>query len=286
MRGSSSTEADSEIHTKIVQTQTERHHESCCSLLLVLCYLAGSQAWRCSEAPRLSNTIQIDAGLGKVVAVTKYNRAYFLTGGRWYSLGTTGLRHVSVGPAGMWATGTSNRLYKYIAGKFQVASGLSLQQVDAGGDGQVVGIQSGNLLARCLRDSSALAYKGVGSLYWTSLSRTMRYYSCSPNNGCWGVDSSYRVYFTQRITPSSCGTSGWVNVPGHTMTMIEVSTDGSVFGVNRTGQVYQRLGISRSRPQGTAWRLVSMCMSIRHVSYDLGQLWAVTTSGLIMQCTH
>ncbi|XP_071358968.1 fish-egg lectin-like [Trachinotus anak] len=256
------------------------------AFLLVLCYLAASHAWNCREAPRLSNAAQIDAGLGKVVAVNRYNQPFILIGTRWYRLSTTSLKHVSVGPAGMWGTSTSNRVYKLISGNFQISSGLSMQQVDAGGDGQVVGVAPGNLVTYCLRDRIALAYKGVGSLSWSSLGRRMRYYSCSPNNGCWGVDTSFRVLYTQRIIPSSCGTSGWSFVSGQSMTMIEVSTDGSVFGVNRRGQVYQRVGISSSRPQGTAWRYVPMRTSIRHVSYDLGRLWAVTTSGLLMLCTH
>lgn len=165
------------------------------------------------------------------------------------------------------------------------SSGSILQQVDAGGDGQVVGVASGGRNSHCLRETTALAYKGVGSMYWNSLGRRLRYLSCSPNNGCWGIDTSYRVYATQRMT-SSCSPSSWVYVSGQSMTMVEVGTGGSVFGVNRSGQVYQRIGVSRSRPYGTAWRNVPICMTVRHVAYDLGRLWAVTTSGTLMQCTH
>ncbi|XP_056223959.1 fish-egg lectin-like [Seriola aureovittata] len=256
------------------------------AFLLVLCYLAGSHAWNCREGPRLSSITQIDAGLGKVVAVNRFNQAFVLIGTRWYRLSSVSLKHISVGPAGMWGASNTNRVYKSVAGNMLQSSGLSLQQVDAGGDGQVVGVSVGGSNTLCLRESFALAYKGVGSLSWSSLGRAMRYYSCSPNNGCWGVDTSFRVYFTQRIVPSNCGTSGWLYVAGQSMTMIEVGTDGSVFGVNRSGQVFQRIGISIRLPQGSAWRSVPMCMSIRHVSYDLGRLWAVTTSGLLMQCTH
>ncbi|KAM7366879.1 hypothetical protein PAMP_014817 [Pampus punctatissimus] len=207
--------------------------------LLVLCYLAVSHAWNCKVAPRLYNVKQVDAGQGKVVARDSNYYVYFLSGSSWYRLGSLRLKHVSVGPAGMWGTDTSNKVYKYIAGNFVGATGLSMQQVDAGGDGQVVGVSSSQS-SYCLRSSLALAYKGVGSLSWNSLSRTMRYYSCGPLYGCWGVDTSNRVY-TQRITPTSCSGTGWIYVSGISAKMIEVATDGSVFAVATNGQVYQRL---------------------------------------------
>ncbi|XP_042258507.1 fish-egg lectin-like isoform X2 [Thunnus maccoyii] len=253
--------------------------------LLVLCYLAVGHAWTCREAPQLYHVRQIDAGQGKVVARTSSNYAYFLSGSSWYRLGSTTLKHVSVGPAGMWGVDTSNRVCKYVAGNFVQSSGLSMQQVDAGGDGQVVGVTPSSYSTYCLRSSLALAYK-AGSLSWNSLSRTMRYYSCGPLYGCWGVDSRSQVYVTQRFTPTSCGATGWTQVPGLTMRMVEVGTDGNVFGVTTNGSVYQRVGISHVRPQGTAWVSVSMCMPISHLSYDLGQLWVVTNSGMLLQCSH
>lgn len=70
-----------------------------------------------------------------------------------------------------------------------------MQQVDAGGDDQVVGVSS-SYSSYCLKSSLAAAYRG-GSLSWTSLSKTMKYYSCGPLYGCWGVDSRNRVYVTQ-----------------------------------------------------------------------------------------
>ncbi|KAM7366880.1 hypothetical protein PAMP_014818 [Pampus punctatissimus] len=253
--------------------------------LLVLCYLAVSHAWTCRDAPRLYNVKQVDAGQGKVVARDSNYYVYFLSGSSWYRLGSLRLKHVSVGPAGIWGTDTSNKVYKYIAGNFVGATGLSMQQVDAGGDGQVVGVSSSQS-SYCLRSSLALAYKGVGSLSWNSLSRTMRYYSCGPLYGCWGVDTRSQVYVTQRITATSCGTTGWTQVPGLTMRMVEVGTDGNVFGVAANSSVYQRVGISHVHPQGTGWVSVSMCMPITHLSYDLGQLWVVTNSGLLLQCSN
>lgn len=255
------------------------------TFMLMLCCLAASHAWRCTEAPRLYNAAQIDAGQGMVVARNSYYYPYFLSGTAWYRLGTVKLKHVTAGPAGIWGTGTSNRVYKYTAGNFTAVPG-SLQQVDAGGDGQIVGVAPRNFYTYCLRSTYASFYKGTGSVSWSSLSRTMRYYSCSPNNVCWGVDTRSQVYVTQRVTPTTCGTYNWIRVSGISMKMVEISTDGSVFGLATNGRVYQRRGISSSRPQGLSWSYISMCMEIKHLSYDLGRLWVVTTSGLLMVCTH
>nr|BAL61198.1 Fish-egg lectin [Oplegnathus fasciatus] len=254
------------------------------AFLLVLCYLAVSQAWNCKEAPQQYPALQIDAGQGKVVLTDKNHNAYFLSGSTWYRLGSYSLKHVSVGPAGIWGVDTSNKVYKYVAGNFLLSNGPSMLQVDAGGNGQVVGV-SNSYTNYCLRSTFASAYRKVGSLTWNSLSRVVKYYSCGPLYGCWGVDASDRIYFTQRIIPTTCGTSGWTQISGSAK-MVEVGTDGTVFTVNRQGLVFQRTGIYNGRPQGSGWTQVSMCMKINHVSYDLGNLWAVTTSGLLFQCTH
>ncbi|XP_051806338.1 fish-egg lectin-like [Acanthochromis polyacanthus] len=255
------------------------------TFLLMLCCLAASHGWTCTEGPRLySNVAQIDAGQGMVVVRDRYYYAYFLSGNYFYRLGTVRLNHVTVGPAGIWGTDTSNKVHKFIANNFTTVSG-SLRQVDAGGDGQVVGITSSNV-TYCLRSGYASAYKGTGSVSWSSLSRKMKYVSCSPSNVCWGVDTSSQVYVIQRVIPTTCGTSSWIRVSGISMKMVEISTDGTVFGLATNGRVYQRRGIYSSRPQGTSWLSVPMCMPINHLSYDLGRLWVATTSGLLMVCTH
>ncbi|XP_053271274.1 fish-egg lectin [Pleuronectes platessa] len=256
------------------------------ALFLLVSCLAVSHAWNCTEAPRLYNAKQVDAGMGKVVATDIHKRAFFLSGRYWYRLGTVSLSHVSVGPSGTWGTDALSRVHKLVAGNFNLVNGLTMQQVDAGGDGQVVGGRPSNYLAYCLREAYALPYTGVGSVSWSYLSKALKYISCGPLYGCWGVDSSSRVYVTRTMSPTTCRTSGWLYVSGVSMKMIEVGTDGSVYGVTTKGQVYQRIGISSSRREGTGWVYVSMCMPVKHVSYDLRQLWVVTTSGLLMRCTR
>ncbi|XP_059182303.1 fish-egg lectin-like [Centropristis striata] len=252
------------------------------AVLLVLCCLAVTHAWTCGGAPNLNNAYQIEAGQGKVVARDSNYYPYFLIGSSWTRLGTTRMKHVTVGPAGLWGAGTNNRVYKYVSGNFVQSSGTSMTQLDAGGDDQLVGV-SGSL-AYCLRASTALTYRS-GSLSWTYLSRTFRHISCSPQNGCWGVDTSYRVYHTRTMT-STCGGTSWTQVTGLSLKMVDVGTDGAVIGLTTAGQVYQRAGISSSRPSGTSWTNIAMCMTIRSLSYDLRTLWVVTSSGIIIKCTH
>nr|XP_046235115.1 fish-egg lectin-like [Scatophagus argus] len=254
------------------------------AFLLLLCYLATGCAWRCDEGPRLYNAVQIDAGQGKVIVRDTNGFVYFLLGRSWYRMTTLRFKHSSIGPAGLWATSTANRVYKFVSGNFLLANGLSLQQVDAGGDGQLVGVSTSSQ-AYCLRNTIASPFSGAGTLSWTALSRVMKYISCSPDKGCWGIDTSDRIYFTQRMIPNTCQVSGWVLVSGAAI-MVEVGTDGNVFVVNKSGQVYQRVGISSRYPQGTSWSLISMCTTIRHVSYDLRTLWVISNSGLILKCTH
>ncbi|XP_034720021.1 fish-egg lectin-like [Etheostoma cragini] len=254
-------------------------------ILLGLCSLTISNAWYCSYAPKLLNAQQIDAGLGNVVARDNLNIAYSLIGEQWQRLSTIRFKHVSVGPAGLWGCDTTNRVYKFVAGNFQCSSGASLQQVDAGGNDHIVGVQPNNQNTYCLSGCNALTYSGVGSLRWSSLAKKMRYYSCGTKFGCWGVDRSYRVYVAKNVNTENCNTSGWTQVTGLYMKMVEVGTDGSVFGVTKDGKIYQRVGITSQLQEGKKWVPVPMSMTVRHVSYDLGTLWAVTNSGVVMKCT-
>ncbi|XP_072233113.1 fish-egg lectin-like [Leuresthes tenuis] len=112
----------------------------------------------------------------------------------------------------------------------------------------------------------------------------LKYFSCSPTNSCWGVNSAEQIFFTT-ISPTTCKISNWVRVSGSAK-KVEVGYDGSVFVVNSGGQVFQRTGISSSTPQGTGWSYIRMCVSASHVSYDLGRLWVVSKGGIILQCFH
>ncbi|KAK2871374.1 hypothetical protein Q8A67_023901 [Cirrhinus molitorella] len=63
-----------------------------------------------------------------------------------------------------------------------------------------------------------------------------------------------------------------LNIPG-SLAMTEVAADGSVFGVNSQGRLFQRIGITHSNPSGTDWQsMTEYPNGHKHVSFDLGVL--------------
>ncbi|XP_003460550.3 fish-egg lectin [Oreochromis niloticus] len=253
------------------------------ALLLMLNYLSVGHGGICMEGPQQFPAVQIDAGQGKVVMTDSNNYAYFLIGSQWYKMGLLTLKHVSVGPAGIWGVDLNNRVYEYVAGSFVFANGESLRQVDAGGDGQVVGVTDTSTI-HCLQSTIASVYREQSTLSWITLPGLLMYVSCSTKYGCWGVNSAENIYFT-KVTPSTCGISDWIHVDGLAV-KVETGTDGSVFVVNRVGEVYQRQGIDSRTPQGTSWTQIPMPSRVSHVSYDRGNLWVVTDNGTILKCLY
>ncbi|XP_037551561.1 fish-egg lectin-like [Nematolebias whitei] len=250
------------------------------TFLVVLDIFSACHGWTCKAAPQQFPAAQVDAGLGEVVLTDNNSNVFSLSGSSWVELGSVALKHVSVGPAGIWGVSSSNTVYKFVAGDFIPVHGLDLKQVDAGGDAQIVGVNTADTI-HCLKSKVASSYEEVGTVSWNELPGSLMYFSCG-SIGCWGVNMNFQIYFT-KVTPSTCDISGWKNIPG-AASMVEVGTDGSVFVVNSNGNIYQRTGISDSIPEGTDWAQIPFCLPIKHVSYDLGHLWLVTKDGLILQC--
>ncbi|XP_064795413.1 fish-egg lectin-like [Oncorhynchus masou masou] len=250
------------------------------AILLVLCLLAASHAWDCQPVVAIKNLMQIDAGLGQVVATNTSQTPYYLVGDKWIRLPGS-LKHITVGPAGIWGINKADSIYKYVAGNWVQAAG-SLKQVDAGGNQFIVGVYMKDT-SFCLTSSATVGYKGPGSpLPWTGLPGSVKYSSCGPF-GCWAVNKNDDTYLMS--LNQDCQNNGWSHIDGK-LSMIEVATDGSVFGVTSAGSVYTRDGITASKPEGTGWSHIPMCMIMKHVTYDLGRLWAVSKSGFAMVCTH
>ncbi|XP_061114900.1 fish-egg lectin-like [Conger conger] len=248
------------------------------SILLFHCLLGTSLAMDCREVPgRLK---QIDAGVGQVFGVNENDRIYTLYRGNWTQL-PGALKHVTVGPSGVWGVNQNDRIYKLVSADWALVGG-QLKQVDAGGDQFVAGVNR-NDNVYCLGQDATVGYKGPGSpIPWTGITGRLMYYSCGPNS-CWGVNSAQNIYVRKGVTPAVCQGNDWRHIAGK-LVMIEVGTDGSVYGVNAVGDVYRRDGITAANPAGTDWSLTSPCTKSKHVSYDLGHLWVVTTDGRILDC--
>ncbi|KAL0962492.1 hypothetical protein UPYG_G00340720 [Umbra pygmaea] len=249
------------------------------AVLLVFCLLAAiGHAWDC-QVSIIKGLVQIDAGIGLVVGTDTSEIPYYLVGDQWVRLPGS-LKHITVGPAGMWGVNEAYAIYKYVSGTWVQAAGL-LKQLDAGGDAYIAGANM-NDTPFCLQSSATVGYKGPGSpLPWTGLPGLVKYYTCGPFS-CWAVNSNDDIFIMN--LKSDCQNTGWIHIDGK-LSMIEVATDGSVFGANANGDVYTRDGITASKPEGTGWTNIPMCMPIKHVSYDLGRLWVVSKSGVTMVCT-
>ncbi|XP_029969962.1 fish-egg lectin-like [Salarias fasciatus] len=237
--------------------------------------------WTCDLGPQHSGATQIDAGQGQVVMRNDNSEVFFLIESTWTKLSSVPLKHVSVGPAGIWGVDSSEKVYKYVAGDFILMSGQSLIQLDAGGEGQVVGVNS-SASTHCLKSSFASAFNQVGSVSWDSIEITRLYISCN-SHGCWTVMPSHKIFF-MKIKPDSCETTDWTVING-AASIVEAGTDGSVFMINKEGQLFERTGISSAYPMGTGWSLIPLTSNMRHISYDQGVLWAINDIGAILKCT-
>ncbi|XP_056399722.1 fish-egg lectin-like isoform X2 [Hyla sarda] len=188
------------------------------------------------------------------------------------------LLHVSVGPAGLWGVSSSNIVLKFQDNKWKSVTGL-LKQVDAGGDKFLAGVSSQDKVV-CLSPSCTDSKSSI--VTFTSLDGALKYYSCGPF-GCWGVNNVNDIFFRNDVTPGKCDGSKWQQVEGK-LIMLEVSTDGSVYGIHPSGRVYTREGISAKTPTGSVWVIVDFCATFKHVTYDAGSLWLLSQNGDIYKC--
>ncbi|XP_044846165.1 fish-egg lectin-like [Mauremys mutica] len=246
--------------------------------LLLLPLLAGSSAQDCIEIP--GSLKQIDASNGQVFGVNSAGNIYTLYGDSWAQVPGS-LKHVTVGPAGVWGVNNNDNIYKLVGGSWQQVTGL-LKQIDAGGDMFVAGVSMYDGIY-CLSRPATVSANSDSALPWVNIAGSLKYYSCGLW-GCWGVNSADNIYFRFDVTPDSCAGSRWEYVPGK-LSMIEVGTEGSVYGVTSAGQVFRRDGITKSNPVGTTWtQVASFICNCKHVSYDLGLLWLITDQDKIVKC--
>ncbi|XP_030635274.1 fish-egg lectin-like [Chanos chanos] len=236
-------------------------------------------AWDCKTVP--GKLKQIDAGIGQVFGVNDANDIYTLYGNTWTQLPGK-LKHVTVGPAGVWGTAPNDQIYRLVGGQWSLVKGI-LKQIDAGGDQFVAGVNR-HYHIFCLGKSGTVPIKGPDSrVPWVRVPGGLNYYSCGPIS-CWGVTGGDQIFIRKKVTPTSCaGPVNWEHVGG-SLSMIEVSAEGHVYGVNSNGNVYIRNGVTDSNPTGTGWTEVGLCFKAKHVSYDLGHLWVIKKDGSIMKC--
>ncbi|ROI48955.1 Fish-egg lectin [Anabarilius grahami] len=209
---------------------------------------------------------QIDAGAGSVVGVNDQNEVFVLNNNVFTKVFAS-LKHFSVGPAGQFGVDTANNIFKVRGGSLVQIGGL-LKQVDAGGNQNTAGVNMYDDIF-CL-NMDANNKLPSSSVPWAHIGGKLKYYSCGPYS-CWGVNSNDQIFIMKDVSGNACSGSGsFVNIPG-LLSMIEVATDGNVFGSNSAG---------------TDWIPMVACPNgHKHVSFDLGLLWVVCVDGSIRRCT-
>ncbi|XP_073686162.1 fish-egg lectin-like [Garra rufa] len=247
-------------------------------LLLFCCQFLHTLALDCTV---ISGKLkEIDAGSGSVVGVNSHNEAFVLIDNVFTKISLS-LTHFSVGPAGQLGVDSANNIFKLQSGSFIWFPGF-LKQVDAGGDQILAGVNKNDEIF-CLNMEAN--NKWPSSNTWVQLNGRLKHYSCGPYS-CWGVSADDKIWIMKDVSNKACSGSGsFENIAGQ-LAMIEVATDGSVFGVSSQKELFQRTGVSRSNPAGTDWQKMVACPNgQQHVTFDLGVLWVVCVDGSIRKCT-
>ncbi|KAJ1139617.1 hypothetical protein NDU88_005984 [Pleurodeles waltl] len=133
-----------------------------------------------------------------------------------------------------------------------------LKQIDAGGAQFISGANMNDDIF-CLPEQATVSAKDGSALPWNNIAGKLKYYSCNTNS-CWGVNSADDIFYRFSVTPSSCSGSRWQQVEGK-LAMIEVGSDGSVFGVNSVGDAYQRYYMKH-----LLWSLIVMIVRLEKLS--------------------
>ncbi|RXN10987.1 fish-egg lectin-like protein [Labeo rohita] len=179
---------------------------------------------------------QIDAGLGIVGGVNDENEVFLFLGTRFEKINSS-LKHFTVGPAGQLGADSLNNVFKFADGSFQPIPGIQLKQVDAGGDQIIVGVSPIDDVFCLNKDANNV--RPSGDAPWVQLAGKLKYYSCGPYS-CWGVNAAGNIVIRRSVTGASCGGLGAFEAVAGSLSMVEVSSDGNIFGVDAQGNLLQR----------------------------------------------
>ncbi|XP_040183276.1 fish-egg lectin-like [Rana temporaria] len=212
---------------------------------------------------------QIDASGGEVYGVSNDSNIYHWVNNSWRQVPGE-LIHVTFGPAGLWGVNRENIILKMQDNNWMNVSGF-LKQVDAGGDIFLGGVNAQDNVY-CLDQSYIVS--GSSCVTFTPLDGDLKYYSCGPES-CWGVNRANNIYYRHNVSSMACQGTQWEQVEG-SLEMLEVGTDGLVFGVDSEGHVLRREGITAENPVGYFWVPMSFSERFKHVSYDNGSVWLIS----------
>uniref|UniRef100_A0A671R931 Uncharacterized protein n=1 Tax=Sinocyclocheilus anshuiensis TaxID=1608454 RepID=A0A671R931_9TELE len=140
---------------------------------------------------------------------------------------------------------------------------IQLKQADAGSDQIIVGVSPIDDIF-CL-NKNANNVGTSGDALWTQIAGKMSYYSCGP--------------YSSESELSRENRSGVFEAISGSLSMIEVATDGNVFGVDPQGSLLQRIGVIDTR-----WTAIICPNGHKHVTFDLGRLYVICSDVSFRRC--
>uniref|UniRef100_A0A8D2JKM3 Uncharacterized protein n=1 Tax=Varanus komodoensis TaxID=61221 RepID=A0A8D2JKM3_VARKO len=236
---------------------------------------------QCTEIPNPGSLKQIDAGNGLVVGLEPTGNAFMLNGDDWLYLAGD-MKHVTVGPNGLWMTGNNGNLYRMIGGNLEKIEGMDPSiRLMLGGEHFMAGVTPESE-SMCLSSSELFNLKVNSSVSWSPVHNLVDYYSCG-KKGCWGITTDHSLVFRYGIEPERCQGNSWKTISDG-YTMVEVGNDGTAYAVRENGRVYYWDEITDFDAYPKETRFRGIMSKVKHLSYDLGILWLITQDDKIMRC--
>ena len=222
------------------------------------------------------------------------DRAYAMVNGKFeYVPHERNIISISDGTSGVWAVDSKGKVL-YREGvtaaepkgtSWDVIEKIPLEndaavQIDVSGKGQVC-IVTKNSLILCRGGINKLNPKGFG---WQTKVGNLKKLSCG-GLGCWGIGrNGGRVIFRVSLDQASSGDTKWETIKDAVLTTVKAGEDGSVWGINENGYLFERQGVSAAVPQGKSWVRVALSKQFQDISIADGVLFGVSTTGAIYQC--
>ncbi|CAH1240065.1 VCAN [Branchiostoma lanceolatum] len=120
---------------------------------------------------------------------------------------------------------------------------------------------------------------------WKPVDGAMKYVTVG-SSGIWGVDQADSIYYRSGTFENEASTgNNWVNIPFGPGGLSQIASGRSVWGVNRSQNIFVRLGITPSNPTGTSWHQIGGGLSQLDVSSTAFSLWGVNSGGYIYRRT-
>lgn len=153
--------------------------------------------------------------------------------------------------SGVWGVDENNDVYHYFrSAKWKHIPGIKMMQIDSGPEGIVVGVTENHEVYH----RTGISNTNYVGKEWVKIDGSLTHVSCG-RSGCWGVDSAEHVYYIDGVFTRSCLAAGLVAVDGR-MKQVDVGVLADVYAINKHGNLYVRLGVTKTNAFGTEWKFL------------------------------